>query len=772
MGKSHPRGVKAPLRNDLSSHIEAHPYEELANGFDHIPSHSSMGNASKQSHSNSSGARTRDGEDNSKKYLDSKKSGDFIPKTPRNFISKDENDEGILSAKYRDRAAERRKQNNNASNATHESSSFDGPSSINTQSSLLNFDFNSQDSNQNPATENSTNHLVEYEQSKYLGGDFEHSHLVKGLDFLLLAKNRKLKSIENSSEFDAELENISTSAFASNHAEEKESDFQLKISNSLKKLSFKNKISSNLKNSRFDEFVANVAQNDLFLPLRFYYSFDSLDTIHNNTYGSSGLGIIGPFAIPNTVIRSQSDVKALHSSSNISSQANSSAFERLVLNKVASSFKSRKQSRSKSSTMPNNRKLTSTSTINDLNSCPIAKSSDTATTARPDPAIESDEDIFADAGRDYVAIPSKPDIKNINQPRPIQTFSYGPNLKTVASSNDVLDQKEELSNAEYGDVIGPYPMDFYSLNDVGENADEAIVSSNYPDMYYENTIDENNDFVTTDYPDMYNENQNSESEDAVTGYYPLESHDDSPPINDNSQANAPFNNYFPEDTKNSSNNHENESVKLKRHPLPEIPPDNLDQYSDGAESETFLDLNEIALSKNKGLTRLSVDDSLTGGYDDYMEDHSSGDDDFDEEEENSEQSGTNANAQSISHKINDSSKSQQMDVGSVSKFKKTQLTKFDFDSIEEWQQYKDNQVQLPKAAFQFGIKSKDSKLNSKNKSASKIRSINKRNHAISSAASKDSSSNAIESKKKAKLDRDWQATKNYMSDKYGGSYFD
>ncbi|OMJ26502.1 hypothetical protein AYI70_g112 [Smittium culicis] len=56
MGKSHPRGVKAPLRNDLSSHIEAHPYEELANGFDHIPSHSSLGNASKQSHSNSSGA--------------------------------------------------------------------------------------------------------------------------------------------------------------------------------------------------------------------------------------------------------------------------------------------------------------------------------------------------------------------------------------------------------------------------------------------------------------------------------------------------------------------------------------------------------------------------------------------------------------------------------------------------------------------------------------------------------------------------------------------
>ncbi|OMJ26503.1 Protein Red [Smittium culicis] len=735
----------------------------------------------------------RDGEDSSQKYLDNKKRGDFIPKTPRNFISKDgnskydsnefskpkprkpksskgENDEGILSAKYRDRAAERRKQNNNAINAEHDSSTFDSSSSINTQSSLLNIDFNSQDSNQNPATDNSSNHLVEYEQSKYLGGDFEHTHLVKGLDYLLLAKNRKLKNIENSSELDAQLENISTSSLANNHAEEKESEFQLKISNSLKKLSFKNKISSNLKSSRFDDFVANVPQNDLFLPLRFYYSFDSLDTTHNNTYGPSSLGTIGPFAIPNTVIRSQSDVKALHSTSNSYSQANSSAFERLVLNKVASSFKLRKQARSKSSTIPNNRKFTSTSEINDLNSCPITKSSDT-TTARPDPAIESDEDIFADAGRDYVAIPSKPDIKKIEQPHPTQNFSYGPNPKNDASSDDVLSQKEELTNDEYGDVIGPYPMDSYYSNDGDGNAEEALVSSNYPDMYYDNSIDENNDFVTTDYPDVYNENQNSESEDAVTGYYPLESYDDSPPRNDNSQAKAPINNYFPEDSNNTTNNHENESVISKHHPLPEMPPDSLDQYSDGAESETFLDLNEIALSKNRGLVRLSVDDSLTGGYDDYMEDHSSGDENFDEEE-NSEQSGTNANTQSSLHKINDSSKSQQMDVGSVSKFKKTQLTKFDFDSIEEWQQYKDNQVQLPKAAFQFGIKSKDSKLNSKNKSASKIRSINKRNHAISSAGSKDSNSNVKESKKKAKLDRDWQATKNYMSEKYGGSYFE
>ncbi|PVU99625.1 hypothetical protein BB559_000550 [Furculomyces boomerangus] len=42
MGRSHPKGLKTKPRGNLSSHIEDHPYEELACGFDCIPDNSSL----------------------------------------------------------------------------------------------------------------------------------------------------------------------------------------------------------------------------------------------------------------------------------------------------------------------------------------------------------------------------------------------------------------------------------------------------------------------------------------------------------------------------------------------------------------------------------------------------------------------------------------------------------------------------------------------------------------------------------------------------------
>ena len=37
----------------------------------------------------------------------------------------------------------------------------------------------------------------EYERSKFLGGDEEHTHLVKGLDYALLARERKTIEEQN-----------------------------------------------------------------------------------------------------------------------------------------------------------------------------------------------------------------------------------------------------------------------------------------------------------------------------------------------------------------------------------------------------------------------------------------------------------------------------------------------------------------------------------------------------------------------------------------------
>ncbi|KAI9095451.1 RED-like protein N-terminal region-domain-containing protein [Phlyctochytrium arcticum] len=48
----------------------------------------------------------------------------------------------------------------------------------------------------------------------------------------------------------------------------------------------------------------------------------------------------------------------------------------------------------------------------------------------------------------------------------------------------------------------------------------------------------------------------------------------------------------------------------------------------------------------------------------------------------------------------------QMDMG-VRQNKQRQLTRFSFDTEEEWHKYKESQVHMPKAAFQFGVKSAD-----------------------------------------------------------------
>ncbi|KAI8817552.1 RED-like protein N-terminal region-domain-containing protein [Fimicolochytrium jonesii] len=55
----------------------------------------------------------------------------------------------------------------------------------------------------------------------------------------------------------------------------------------------------------------------------------------------------------------------------------------------------------------------------------------------------------------------------------------------------------------------------------------------------------------------------------------------------------------------------------------------------------------------------------------------------------------------------------QMDMG-VKQNKRSQLQRFDFDTEEEWHRYKDEQVHLPKAAFQFGVKAGEGRMKANN----------------------------------------------------------
>jgi len=60
----------------------------------------------------------------------------------------------------------------------------------------------------------------------------------------------------------------------------------------------------------------------------------------------------------------------------------------------------------------------------------------------------------------------------------------------------------------------------------------------------------------------------------------------------------------------------------------------------------------------------------------------------------------------------------QIDLG-TNRNKQRQLKRWDFDTEEEWKQYKDNCVILPKAAFQYGVKSSDGRQKALHKSDNK-----------------------------------------------------
>ncbi|KAJ2701351.1 hypothetical protein H4R19_005418, partial [Coemansia spiralis] len=97
-------------------------------------------------------------------------------------------DDSSNSAKYRDRAAERRR---GAAGGAPEAAPADReapPGSIGM----------------------STEHRAQYERSKYLGGSVERTHLVKGLDYLLLDKTRSQSATGdgNPGALDLELERL------------------------------------------------------------------------------------------------------------------------------------------------------------------------------------------------------------------------------------------------------------------------------------------------------------------------------------------------------------------------------------------------------------------------------------------------------------------------------------------------------------------------------------------------------------------------------------
>ncbi|KAI8878378.1 hypothetical protein K501DRAFT_228573 [Backusella circina FSU 941] len=202
----------------------------------------------------------------------------------------EEEEEEESVSQYRDRAAERRKQENDE----------DDDSQLTTEELL-------QRTRAEKGEELDAKQL--YTQSKYLGGDVQHTHLVKGLDFALLKQVRTDLENKKQDESDEEEEE---EAMDVDEAEEMEEEM---------KPVFHTLLAKNIVD--LVEKQDSTLRNELFEPGRMAFAFEMADEVGHFS---------DPFAIPTAVIRSKGEIISRLSKSGWSEDAQSESS--LVIDKI------------------------------------------------------------------------------------------------------------------------------------------------------------------------------------------------------------------------------------------------------------------------------------------------------------------------------------------------------------------------------------------------------------------------------------------------------
>ncbi|KAF1805937.1 RED-like protein N-terminal region-domain-containing protein [Mucor lusitanicus] len=514
----------------------------------------------------------------------------------------DDDDEQQEKTAYRDRAAERRKQDGSAAT----------PQDQLTTEELL------QRTQKEAGQELDARQL--YEQSKFLGGDVDHTHLVKGLDFALLKKVRtdlgKQQQHTSSDQTSQEEEHANAS-----HAMDVDED----LDQVLDKFERGEKIADDADSGQVDmgdmdkpKFHTLMAKNifehiqhqahpedqprvELFEPGRMAFVFELADEVGH--YSDA-------FAIPTAMIRSKADIAAKLARSGWSeeSQAESS----LVIEKI--------------SQVMNRIRYGATRHVAESTKRPVVSAATAARITKEPVAMVDDGfvgDIFADVGRDYE-----------------------------------LDESAHTTQAN-DETRGSYFKGLVVDEDEGE--DQEMTEA---------------------------------SHDAVNALL--------------SQATAG----------KSSTQDTAETQQQPDAATQDAAPSNKRKYNHIEMDADAADIDMFGLSSSALPTSFEEHTTAYQSDDDYNEDTASHKD-----------------------KASTAAVTQMMDQG-TNKNKKAQLTRWDFDTEDEWQNYKDNIEIHPKSAFQYGVKLGDGR---------------KRNRERKGMSDKQ------------RLDRDYQQVKNIMSKKYGKS---
>ncbi|XP_031621675.1 protein Red [Contarinia nasturtii] len=181
-----------------------------------------------------------------------------------------------LAEKYRDRARERR------DGSTQDYQPIDPTTGANAYRAVA------PDSKSGLDAAERRRQLIQ--ESKFLGGDMEHTHLVKGLDYALLHKVRS-EIIEKEKEQEFEMEKLAEMA------EQKENEIKDGERSGKEEPEHRTIMGRNIFNTIQFYRSRNVERNELYAPGRMAYSYDVTETVDEVESD-----------IPTTLIRSKADV--------------------------------------------------------------------------------------------------------------------------------------------------------------------------------------------------------------------------------------------------------------------------------------------------------------------------------------------------------------------------------------------------------------------------------------------------------------------------------
>ncbi|KAL0078618.1 RED-like protein N-terminal region-domain-containing protein [Phycomyces blakesleeanus] len=281
----------------------------------------------------------------------------------------DDDDEEGRSHQYRDRAAERRNEETTADEA-------EAP--VQTMEDVLRSTLITQDS--------TLDAKQAYEKSKYLGGDVDHTHLVKGLDFSLLERVRTELETKR-----AQVDEIHREAEAENELDDclDKIDRGESIATNEEEIAEDGSIITHTAMGRQIADLLSKTEtksggiNELFVPGRMAFVFELADEVGH--YRDA-------FSIPTSIIRSKTDGVTRLGQTGWSEDME--AESTLVISKVSQVMAN---ARVVEKAIETKKALAKSASSASAASTPAYLSA----ISKPNPMVTIDCDIFEDAGRDY-----------------------------------------------------------------------------------------------------------------------------------------------------------------------------------------------------------------------------------------------------------------------------------------------------------------------------------------------------------------------------------